>query len=169
MHFKVNHFFFLWFRWRADPWSPCSATCGGGSQTRRLRCMEGGDGSSAQVEGRRCRARRPSDTRTCNLLPCARWTSSSWGPVSLPAPQQNYSLCFPVSQFTQRRRLFYSPLLVSRSVRRSERRHAAPPCFLPRHKWDQSPREDVRRTPQVGVAMNTQRRQEAAPHVCLCS
>ncbi|XP_061524819.1 ADAMTS-like protein 1 isoform X2 [Phycodurus eques] len=64
--------------WRADPWAPCSASCGGGSQTRRVRCMEAG---SREVERRRCAAagRRPSDARICNILPCASWATSTWG------------------------------------------------------------------------------------------
>lgn len=27
-------------RWRAGPWSPCSATCGSGTQTRKLECVQ---------------------------------------------------------------------------------------------------------------------------------
>ncbi|KAF3698002.1 ADAMTS-like protein 1 [Channa argus] len=68
-------------RWRADPWSPCSATCGGGSQTRPVRCMKGTEGSSREVQSQHCHntGRRPSDTRLCNVLPCARWVTTSWG------------------------------------------------------------------------------------------
>ncbi|CAK6967993.1 ADAMTS-like protein 1 isoform X1 [Scomber scombrus] len=68
-------------RWRADPWAPCSATCGGGSQTRIVRCMKGPEGRSREVESQHClgTGRRPSDTRLCNLLPCARWASTHWG------------------------------------------------------------------------------------------
>ncbi|XP_075968419.1 ADAMTS-like protein 1 [Anarhichas minor] len=68
-------------RWRMDPWSPCSANCGGGSQTRRVRCMKGAEGRSREAEGKHClgTGRRPSDTRLCNLLPCARWATTHWG------------------------------------------------------------------------------------------
>uniref|UniRef100_A0A3B4X124 Uncharacterized protein n=1 Tax=Seriola lalandi dorsalis TaxID=1841481 RepID=A0A3B4X124_SERLL len=54
-----------------DPWSPCSATCGGGSQTRIVRCMRGPEGRSTEVESQHCldTGRRPSDSRVCNLLP----------------------------------------------------------------------------------------------------
>ncbi|XP_038588192.1 ADAMTS-like protein 1 isoform X2 [Micropterus salmoides] len=68
-------------RWRVDPWSPCSSSCGGGSQTRSVRCMKGPEGRSREVESHHClgMGRRPSDTRLCNLLPCARWTTTHWG------------------------------------------------------------------------------------------
>ncbi|XP_061664181.1 ADAMTS-like protein 1 isoform X2 [Syngnathoides biaculeatus] len=64
--------------WRADPWAPCSASCGGGSQTRRVRCVESG---SREVARQRCASagRRPSDARICNVHPCASWATSTWG------------------------------------------------------------------------------------------
>ncbi|XP_041635519.1 ADAMTS-like protein 1 isoform X2 [Cheilinus undulatus] len=68
-------------RWRVDPWSSCSATCGGGSQTRSVRCMKGPEGRSREVESQLCLSsgRRPTNSRTCNVQPCARWASTSWG------------------------------------------------------------------------------------------
>ncbi|KAM9424342.1 ADAMTS-like protein 1 [Pholidichthys leucotaenia] len=69
------------FRWQVDTWSPCSGTCGGGSQTRTVRCMRGPEGRSREVESRHClrAGRRPVKTRLCNVLPCARWVAASWG------------------------------------------------------------------------------------------
>uniref|UniRef100_A0AAQ5ZHR0 ADAMTS like 1 n=1 Tax=Amphiprion ocellaris TaxID=80972 RepID=A0AAQ5ZHR0_AMPOC len=81
--FLRSGFIFLWLvRWRVDAWSPCSATCGGGTQTRSVRCMKGPHGRSRQAENRQClgTGRRPSNTRMCNLLPCTRWAATSWGP-----------------------------------------------------------------------------------------
>ncbi|XP_065806720.1 ADAMTS-like protein 1 isoform X5 [Labrus bergylta] len=68
-------------RWRMDPWSPCSASCGGGSQTRSVRCMKGPEGRSRELESQHCLStgRRPSLTRTCNVQPCARWATTHWG------------------------------------------------------------------------------------------
>jgi len=83
----------VWIRWRMDPWSPCSANCGGGSQTRRVRCMKGLEGRSREVESKHClgTGRRPSTTRLCNLLPCARWATTHWGAVSLLTLTSNTS------------------------------------------------------------------------------
>ncbi|KAE8279026.1 ADAMTS-like protein 1 [Larimichthys crocea] len=68
-------------RWRVDPWSPCSASCGGGSQIRSVRCMKGPEGRSKEMGNQHClgTGRRPSDTRLCNQLPCARWATTHWG------------------------------------------------------------------------------------------
>ncbi|XP_029932614.1 ADAMTS-like protein 1 isoform X2 [Myripristis murdjan] len=69
-------------RWRVAPWSPCSASCGGGIQSRRVSCVRGSEEGVSEVESQRCvgTGRRPSDTRPCNLQPCARWATTPWGP-----------------------------------------------------------------------------------------
>ncbi|XP_068164161.1 ADAMTS-like protein 1 isoform X3 [Antennarius striatus] len=73
-------------RWRVDAWSPCSVSCGGGSQTRSVRCLKGPEGTSTEVGGQHClgTGRRPSSTRLCNQLACAtsRWASTRWGPCN---------------------------------------------------------------------------------------
>nr|XP_057923011.1 ADAMTS-like protein 1 isoform X1 [Doryrhamphus excisus] len=68
-------------RWRVDPWEPCSASCGGGSQTRRVRCMRGPEDKLREMENHHCFGvgRRPPDTRICNILPCASWATTAWG------------------------------------------------------------------------------------------
>ncbi|KAM3857602.1 ADAMTS-like protein 1 [Diretmus argenteus] len=69
-------------RWRAAPWSSCSASCGGGVQSRRVSCTRGAEDRAGEVESQRCvgAGRRPADTRPCSLLPCARWATTPWGP-----------------------------------------------------------------------------------------
>uniref|UniRef100_A0A3P9Q4D0 ADAMTS-like protein 1 n=3 Tax=Poecilia reticulata TaxID=8081 RepID=A0A3P9Q4D0_POERE len=68
-------------RWGVETWAPCSASCGGGSQTRRVRCMMGPEGRLREVQTRQClgKGKKPSSSRLCNILPCARWITSSWG------------------------------------------------------------------------------------------
>ncbi|XP_032439407.1 ADAMTS-like protein 1 isoform X4 [Xiphophorus hellerii] len=68
-------------RWRVDTWAPCSASCGGGSQSRRIRCTMGPEASLREVQTRHClrKGKKPSSSRLCNILPCARWITSSWG------------------------------------------------------------------------------------------
>ncbi|XP_029026632.1 ADAMTS-like protein 1 isoform X2 [Betta splendens] len=87
-------------RWQTDPWSTCSATCGGGSQTRSVRCFRGPGGRSAEVASRLClgTGRRPSDTRRCSLVPCARWGSTSWG--------ECHGQCVGPSTATQHRHVY---------------------------------------------------------------
>uniref|UniRef100_A0A3Q3QJF0 ADAMTS-like protein 1 n=1 Tax=Monopterus albus TaxID=43700 RepID=A0A3Q3QJF0_MONAL len=87
-------------RWLVDPWSPCSATCGGGSQTRSVRCMKGPVGRAREVESRHCldTGRRPSKTRLCNLLPCSQWATTSWGPC--------HGQCVGPSLATQHRHVY---------------------------------------------------------------
>ncbi|CAN9509520.1 unnamed protein product [Ophioblennius macclurei] len=87
-------------RWRADAWSPCSASCGGGSQTRTVRCLNGPEGGSIEVESQQCliTGKRPSDSRMCNILPCARWGMTSWGPCHGP--------CVGPSLATQHRHVY---------------------------------------------------------------
>ncbi|XP_047242190.1 ADAMTS-like protein 1 isoform X4 [Girardinichthys multiradiatus] len=70
-----------WVRWRVDAWGPCSASCGGGSQSRSVHCMMGPESSLREVQSRHClgKGKEPSNTRLCKILPCARWVTSSWG------------------------------------------------------------------------------------------
>ncbi|XP_034019931.1 ADAMTS-like protein 1 isoform X2 [Thalassophryne amazonica] len=88
------------FRWRVAPWLPCSASCGGGFQSRRVTCVKGPDDSAREVESQHClrTGKRPSDTRQCNLLPCARWATTAWGPC--------HGQCVGASLATQHRHVY---------------------------------------------------------------
>uniref|UniRef100_A0A3Q2Q1M6 ADAMTS-like protein 1 n=1 Tax=Fundulus heteroclitus TaxID=8078 RepID=A0A3Q2Q1M6_FUNHE len=68
-------------RWQVDAWAPCSASCGGGSQSRSVCCMMGSVGSLREVHSRHClgKGKKPSNTRLCKISPSARWVTSSWG------------------------------------------------------------------------------------------
>nr|XP_046236541.1 ADAMTS-like protein 1 isoform X1 [Scatophagus argus] len=87
-------------RWQVDPWSPCSASCGGGSQTRSVRCMKGPESRSRELGSQHCvgLGRRPSQSRLCNQLPCARWATTPWGPC--------HGQCVGPSSATQHRHVY---------------------------------------------------------------
>ncbi|XP_043838694.1 papilin isoform X2 [Dromiciops gliroides] len=72
-------------RWKAGPWSACSAPCGGGSQSRHVYCVvSDGAGTEEATDEASCAALpgRPPNTRSCNLHRCAAWSSGPWGECS---------------------------------------------------------------------------------------
>uniref|UniRef100_A0A3Q1JX00 Uncharacterized protein n=1 Tax=Anabas testudineus TaxID=64144 RepID=A0A3Q1JX00_ANATE len=50
--------------WRAGPWTPCSVSCGNGTQERQVAC------SSPGLLSGNCSELRPLTTRTCQAPPC---------------------------------------------------------------------------------------------------
>ncbi|XP_049449163.1 A disintegrin and metalloproteinase with thrombospondin motifs 2 [Epinephelus fuscoguttatus] len=50
--------------WRAGPWTPCSVSCGNGTQERQVACL------SPEGSARNCSNPRPITTRTCHPPPC---------------------------------------------------------------------------------------------------
>ncbi|KAL2789740.1 papilin isoform 3 precursor, partial [Daubentonia madagascariensis] len=73
-------------RWRTGPWTPCSASCGGGSQSRSVYCVSS-DGASVQeaADEAECAGLpgKPPTTRACNPQRCAVWTAEPWGECSV--------------------------------------------------------------------------------------
>nr|XP_045010004.1 papilin [Jaculus jaculus] len=72
-------------RWKAGPWAPCSASCGGGSQSRSVYCVSSdGAGDQEATEDAQCAGlpRKPPATQACNLRPCAAWSAGHWGECS---------------------------------------------------------------------------------------
>ncbi|XP_029304408.1 A disintegrin and metalloproteinase with thrombospondin motifs 2-like [Cottoperca gobio] len=51
--------------WRAGPWTPCSVSCGNGTQERQVAC------SRPEASGQNCSNPRPITTRTCQPPPCS--------------------------------------------------------------------------------------------------
>ncbi|NWS76488.1 PPN protein, partial [Crotophaga sulcirostris] len=72
-------------RWKTGEWGPCSATCGGGTQTRSVYCVAF-DGRSSQgvVDNTECMAfgQQPRSSQPCNLRQCATWSTGPWSECS---------------------------------------------------------------------------------------
>uniref|UniRef100_A0A8C4Y5U7 Papilin, proteoglycan like sulfated glycoprotein n=1 Tax=Gopherus evgoodei TaxID=1825980 RepID=A0A8C4Y5U7_9SAUR len=72
-------------RWKTGEWGACSATCGGGTQTRSVYCMSyDGQGSPAVVDDAKCMAfvEQPRSTQPCNMRQCATWSTEPWSECS---------------------------------------------------------------------------------------
>ena len=68
--------------WRASEWSACSSTCGGGTSTRTVACV---DQSNAVVADSECvAADKPEASRECNTHTCETysWSYTNWGECS---------------------------------------------------------------------------------------
>ncbi|XP_059610562.1 papilin isoform X1 [Phlebotomus argentipes] len=72
------------YNWVFGPYSECSATCGGGFQTRNVTCNS--RTTLEQVDDSLCdTTERMEDARQCGQEPCPpRWTETPWGKCSLP-------------------------------------------------------------------------------------
>ncbi|XP_039739651.1 papilin isoform X2 [Pteropus medius] len=73
-------------RWKTGPWAPCSASCGGGSQSRSVYCVwSDGAGVQEAVKEAECAGLpgKPPTTQACNLHRCAAWSTEPWGECSV--------------------------------------------------------------------------------------
>eukprot|EP00463_Aulacantha_scolymantha_P000542 TRINITY_DN1329_c0_g1_i1.p1 TRINITY_DN1329_c0_g1~~TRINITY_DN1329_c0_g1_i1.p1 ORF type:complete len:855 (-),score=180.21 TRINITY_DN1329_c0_g1_i1:83-2575(-) len=64
-------------------WSACNQTCGGGSQTRNVDCVEI-KSQTTQSDDTKCQGSKPLSTQTCNneICPIYKWDSSdAWSPA----------------------------------------------------------------------------------------
>jgi thrombospondin motif-containing protein 9 len=60
--------------WKTGEWGQCSATCGGGTQTRSVSCIDTNGNISTN-----CLETKPNTTQPCNTQACGRWATEPWG------------------------------------------------------------------------------------------
>ncbi|XP_058511180.1 papilin [Ochotona princeps] len=73
-------------RWKTGPWSPCSVSCGGGSQSRSVYCVSlDGAGGQEAAEDAVCAGLpgKPPASQACNLQRCAAWKAGPWAECSV--------------------------------------------------------------------------------------
>ena len=74
-------------RWKIVSLGPCSASCGLGTATRSVACVQFDQGQDVEVDGAACVALvRPQASIPCITADCAyRWRVSTWTQVSTAA------------------------------------------------------------------------------------
>lgn len=68
-------------KWVTGNWQPCSASCGGGTQTRTVMCV---DSAGAELADSACTTVKPASSNTCNgqACPSYEWRVSGWSSCS---------------------------------------------------------------------------------------
>ncbi|XP_069594951.1 A disintegrin and metalloproteinase with thrombospondin motifs 18 [Ranitomeya imitator] len=70
--------------WSAGQWSPCSASCGGGQQTRTIQCLQKKTMQGEELVGHsNCPVSTPIQAQQCNTQDCpAEWSTGPWSQCS---------------------------------------------------------------------------------------
>lgn len=78
---RVPFFLFSSFSWNASDWTPCSTSCGPGTQTRQVNCTSSSNGET--VDSRKCGDKGLEDKRKCHK-PCYLWNITKWSSCTKP-------------------------------------------------------------------------------------
>lgn len=68
--------------WRVGEWGTCSQSCGGGTQSRAVTCV---NKNNQAVPEERCKEAKPASTQACNTQACTgnpTWNVGPWGACS---------------------------------------------------------------------------------------
>ncbi len=71
--------------WATGDWGPCSRSCGGGQQTRTLRCLRKVTYQREEVVAHSlCPVISPAQVQPCHTQTCPpEWSTGSWSQVGL--------------------------------------------------------------------------------------
>lgn len=71
-------------KWSTSEWSPCSRSCGNGTQTRSVTCL---------IRNRCKLSEKPNSQRPCSKRECATWRTGKWGVCSNSCVQWRTVVC----------------------------------------------------------------------------
>ena len=69
-------------QWSFGEWTSCSKTCGGGEQTRTVKCYHAKSGK--KMDDSKCGEKKTNMImQSCNIAPCPQWHIGDWSPCSV--------------------------------------------------------------------------------------
>lgn len=76
-------------RWESSLWTACSASCGGGFQSRSVSCVEEDmQGNITPTDEWKCLyASKTSILQQCNMFDCPKWITQEWSPCTVTCGQ----------------------------------------------------------------------------------
>ena len=84
-HIYCYDYYHFWiiaadYGWQVGAWAPCPVTCGVGSRTRTVRCVDrNNDGAAVQAISAQCPPRDvPTTVETCELPACRMSFNTLW-------------------------------------------------------------------------------------------